>query len=179
MAIIKDAGTGKAVAVSDDNRLQTDAITQDIAQSLNVDGAVFTAYAEPIPSAQGNYFFYLKNTGTSNIAIANLNISATVATRIDLEAVSGTPVFTAEGDAQIINNNIGSANPLLAEVKYDTNITGLASLGTFCFAEIPLANTKYREEISSGIIIPQGKAVALRCVGNAGTITISVRVGII
>lgn len=176
MATIKSGQNGNVAGVDSDNRLMTESVVTDARQDLNGRGAVFSLYFNVTPAAAGDYFFYLKNTGTGAIVVGSIDISSTVPTEITYEIVSGTAVFVAETDITPVNNNLGSPNPLNAQAVFDTDITGLTSDGVFSFEEVAVADTRYSQVFQGGIVIPQGKAVAFNRVGATGQITCNVGV---
>ena len=113
----------------------------------------------------------------SHLAIDSIQVSTTAPTRLLYEVVSGTPVFVSETDVEPVNSNLGSSSPLIIEAKFDTDITDLTSDGVIDFEEAAVANTSYDSDIASGIIIPQGKAVAFKRVAASGAVTVLVRLG--
>lgn len=180
MTVIKGPD-GRAADVNELNQLMTASVSQDIGQFSNIVGKVFSIYFTVTPTAADDYFFYLKNTGTLNFGIGKIEISSTVATDIFYDFVSGTPTFvTGGGDgtpAQVTNTNLGSAIPLVADAIYDTDITGLTSQGVLFYEKIPTINTRFVQDVSSAIIIPQGKAVAFRRVAATGALDVVLRIG--
>jgi len=168
---------GFAADVDSSNRLMVASVSQDIAQSLNLEGKVFTGYFTVTPLADNDYFLYIENTGSQDIALGSIEISSTVPTEILYEIVTGTPVFVTGTGVPMVNHNLGSSAPLLADIQFDTNITGLVSAGIFDFEECSIADTKFTLDLSSGIIIPQGKAVAFKRVEATGLLTCTISVG--
>lgn len=169
---------GFAADVDDANRLSTFAVSQDIAQLLNAQGLVFTGYFSVTPAGANDYFLYIKNTGTANIAIGNIAIKSTVATEITYEVVTGTPAFVGATAVTMSNTNLGSSNPLAATISYDTDITGLTSVGVLAFEQCAVADTKYISNFPAGVIIPQGKAIAFKRVAATGAITCAFQIGV-
>jgi len=170
---------GLVAEVDENNRLQTFATNQDLAQFLNQEGKIFSAFFTATPTGANDFFFYFKNTGTSNIAIGTIAISSTVATQIRYEVVSGTAVIVGETEATVTNLNLGSAVPLTAQTQFGTSISGLITEGILAFEECSVVDAKFLTNFQSSIIIPQGKAVAFRRVEATGTLDVSVGVAIV
>lgn len=168
---------GQVADVDDLNRLSVLAVTQQLEQSFNLRGSVFSVEFSVTPAGTNDFFFYLQNTGTNNIVIGDIEISSTVPTKVTYEVVSGTAIFVTGTDANITNRNLGSSQALDVNAQFDTDITGLTSEGVLFFEECSIANTKYSLESASGIIIPQGKAVAFRRIEATGQLDVVVTVG--
>lgn len=167
---------GIAASVNGDNQLLTFSTVRDIGQALNISGKVFTGYFTVTPAGANDYFLYIKNTGTADIALGFVSVKSSVVTEINYEAVTGTPVYVTGTDVPLVNNNLGSTSPLNATVKYDTDITGLTSGGVVGFEQCSVADTKFVTSFSTGIIIPQGKAVAFKRVAATGVITCNIAI---
>jgi len=179
MATIKAGDNGNVANVDAKKRLATFATTQDLAQSLNQDGKVFSLFFAVTPVSTNDFFFHFENTGTSDLAIGIVAVSSTVATRITYEFVSGTPTFVSATDAAVTNLNLGNSAPLPASAQFDTDITGLTSEGILDFQECSIVDTKFITDFQSGILIPQGKAVAFKRVAATGLLTVTVGVVIV
>lgn len=169
MANIKGAD-GNIAKVDDMGRLNTLAVSQDATQSLNNDGRMFNINFSVTPVGANDLFFYLKNTGIESIGICQISVSSTTPTKLTYEFVGGDPVFVGETDAEVLNLNLGSASTLSVDAKVDTDITGLTSLGVLDFEECSIADTLFTKKIPSGIIVPQGRAIAFRRVEATGLI---------
>ena len=169
---------GNAVDVDDKNRLSVFSVTQKEDKHLNTEGGAFSVDFSVTPAGANDYFFYLKNTGLKDLFMTDIRISSSVPTTLFYEHVSGTPVFAAEADAGITSRKLGSASELQVDAKFDTDITGLTSLGNLFFEECAVADVRYKLSTSSNIIIPQGQAVAFRRVAATGTITAVVSVAV-
>lgn len=161
------------------NQLLVSSVSKAAAEELNLQGFVFSVYASVTPAGADDYFIYFTNTGTASVAIGSWEATSTVPTCIEMDVVTGTPSYIGAGDANVVNMNLGSASPLQVDAKVDTDITGLTSEGTLSTIECAIANTQYEKNIASAIIIPQGKALAIKRVEATGQVDIRFRVGTI
>ncbi len=98
--IIKDGvGRGYNAEVSEENHLQTDAVTSVI--DLHTNQAHQTYWSLPFdsidPVGADDYFFYIKNTGTKDLHVTDIRVESTVAGSVEVHEVSGTPSYTAGG----------------------------------------------------------------------------------
>ena len=97
-------------------------------------------------------------------------MASSVPTEITLEHVSGTAVFVTGTTPAVTNKKLGTASPLTVTNTFDTDITGLTSLGIIYFEQAAVADTRYTLDSGSNIIIPQGQAIALKRVAATGLI---------
>jgi hypothetical protein len=172
--IIQDARTGRTAEVDSENRLTTFSVAQDENKHTNIAGLSDSIYFTVTPAGANDYFFYLKNNGTVDIALTDIRLSSTVATRVFLEVATGTPSYVSESAASVTNRNLGSSKAPTITANYDTNITGLTNGGELLFQECHLADELYHMKPSSTIIIPQGQAVSLKRVAATGLMTVLV-----
>ena len=178
MPLIKGSD-GYSVNVDSQNRAQTYSIVQDLEQTLLLTGLLSSVYFAETPSGADDYFLYIKNIGTANIGFNKFMFSSTVATKILVESVSGTPSFVTGTTPSITNLNLASPLAPAIEITHDTDITGLVSEGVLTFAEAGAADTEYQSGVSGGIVIPQGKAIAFKRIASTGTITMNIPLGIL
>lgn len=169
--IIQDSKTGRTASVDEENRLNTFSVIQGEDKHTNLEGLYDSIYFEVTPAGAGDYCFYLKNEGTSDIAVTDVRISSSVATNTFIDHVTGTPAYVGESAATVTNRNLGSSKAPDITANYDTDITGLTKVGELLFQECPVADTLYHYRTSSNIIIPQGQAIALRRVAATGLLT--------
>ena len=153
---------GKVVNVDGQGRMDVFGVAEPEDKYLNQSGAVHSIYFSVTPAGANDYFYYLKNTGTSDLNITDIRIKSSVATTIYYEHVSGTPTYVTGTDTSDVNRNLGSSRLLDVESKYDTDITGLTSEGVIFFERCDTADTRYKLSTTSNIIIPQGKAIAFK-----------------
>lgn len=161
---------GKVVKVDDEGRIKSFSVSEPEDKHINQEGGVYSVYFSVTPAGANDYFFYLKNDGTSDLNITDIRISSTVATTVYYEYVSGVPTYVTGTDTQNTNRNLGSSRQIIVTSKYDTDITGLTSEGVIFFEECAVADTRYKLNTTSNIIIPQGKAIAFRREAATGNI---------
>jgi hypothetical protein len=161
---------GLVADVSNENRLLVDSVSQPEDKHLNLEGRVFSLYFTVTPTGADDYFFYLKNNGTSLLDITDIRVRSSVATTLYYEHVSGTPTYVTGTDVATTSRFLGSANLPTMEAKYDTDITGLTSEGVLFFEECAAVDTRYKLSTTSNIVIPQGQAVAFRREAATGEI---------
>ena len=170
---------GNAAEVDGENRLQTYSTTQNLAETLLLKGLLSSIFFQVTPAGAGDYFFYMKNTGTVDIGFNMIQLSSSVPTKVLIERVIGTPVYVGETDAEVSNLNLSSALSPTMEAKFDTDITGLTKTGHLVFMEAAVADTEYESGVFGGLIIPQGAAVAFNRVEATGLITINLSLGVL
>lgn len=168
--IIDGTGTGFTAQVDSKNRVAVLSTSKPFDKTINEEGGVFSIHFTVTPAGANDYFFYYKNTGTTDASITDIRISSSVATNILVEHVSGTPSYTSDTDLIPTNRNLGSSKELTATIKSDTDTTGLTTEGVLFFIECDTANRLEHLRTSSNIIIPQGSAVALKRVEATGAI---------
>lgn len=161
---------GRVVEVDEENRLKTFAVSQREDKHLNEEGKVWSVYFSVTPAGANDYFFYLKNNGVLDLKVTDIRISSSVPTTLFYERVIGTPAFVSEQDAQVTSRLLGNAKAPTADLKFDTDITGLSPQGVLFFEECAVADTRYKLSTTSNILIPQGQAIAFRREAATGTI---------
>jgi hypothetical protein len=159
-----DDGTGQGYSakVGSDNRLYTR--TVQISEGHHINQENQKNWALPFegvnPTAANDYIFYLRNSGNTDLYIADFRLSAdTAATQLKIHSVSGV---AAGGTTLVpINKTIGASPSPNAIIEYGADITGLTDDGTIYFMQLAVVDTLYHLRIGSKIRIPKGKAVAL------------------
>jgi len=169
--IIDGTGSGRKAAVDTENRLSTFAVTEPEDKHTNRQGNQWSLYFTTTPVGAGDYFFYIKNTGTVDLAITDIRSMCAAAETITYEHVSGTPAYTAGADISPAPKNMGSSKIPTATIKLDTDITGLSSEHVIYFDRLDTANKMYKLSTSANIIIPQGQAFALKATTGTALIT--------
>lgn len=155
-------GTGRVAKVDAENRLSTSSVTQLYDFHVNKEsGKVWSLPFEGLnPAGADDYVFYIKNTGTKDLLISDIRVSAdTATTQVEVHAVTGT----ASGGSSLtpVSRTIGSAALPSATIETGTDITGLTTAGTLFYIQCAVVNTEYHLRTSSNVRIPKGKAVAL------------------
>lgn len=160
--IIKDGvGSGSTAKVNSENRLDTSSVTKVRAQFINeVYEKTFNIFFEAIdPTGADDYFYYFKNTGTSNIHLTRFRMASSVAGTVELHYVTGTA--TATTPATPVNRFIGSSKTITATSGTAVDITGLSNAGTLTHLRLAVVDTDYVVDFPGNIIVPPGQAVAL------------------
>jgi hypothetical protein len=173
LEIIDGTGKGFSVKVDANNKLTTSSVSEPEIRRINhIDGTVWSIDIPTITAGgAGNEFVYIRNDGEYDLAIEAVRLSSTVATRIRLFHVSGTPSFTGENTATLTANNLGSSKSPNATIITCTAISGLNDEGSLLYMELDTVNKMYSSEIQTEIIIPRNKAVALERIAASGAIT--------
>jgi len=170
-SIIDGTGSGKEAMVDDHNRLQVFAITEPEDKYLNEWGNVWSIYFTETPVGAGDYFFYLKNTGSKDLKISDIRIMCASADTFTYEFVSGTPSYTSSTALTPVARKLGSSKSPTATINSDTDTTNLTSEGVIFFERCATANTRYKLSTSSNILIPQGHAFAIKAATGTALVT--------
>ena len=127
--IIKDGATGTTAAVNEENRLDVEANSRPIEQHINeFYGKCFSLPFDAIdPAGADDYFLHIKNTGTKDLHVVNIEVRSTVAGTVEVHAVSGTASYAGATDVTPVNRKIGDTGSITATIKHDTNTTGLTN----------------------------------------------------
>lgn len=111
------------------------------------------------PAAADDYFLYIKNTGSSNIALTDFRVESTVIGTVEVHSVTGTA--SSGSTLTPVNRQIGSSVSPTATIETATDITGLTSAGVLFWLNCDTADKTLKETTSSNVVIPPGQAVAL------------------
>ena len=173
MRVEDGKGRGFWASINAANQLETHAVAEPHDRYVNrqnqrVWSLPFTAID---PVGANDYFLYIKNTGTEILAVTDLRIESTVAGIIEVQHVSGTPVYTADTDITPVNRYLGSSNVPVATAKTDTDTTGLTSQGVIFYMNMPVVDTIHHLSTSSNIIIPPGQQMALLWTAATGILS--------
>lgn len=168
-------GTGKGyrARVSDKNKLEVLATNFDLEKSINLREG--KAWSVNIVSASANvaggYFFYLKNNGANPLIITDFRFQSNLVSEIIVRRVTGNPTFRGAGTPQATSRNFGVTLTPTATLQTCTSATGLTNEGTIYYLEQSAGNVEFQLNTTSGIILPQGTALALTRTGSAGAVT--------
>lgn len=148
-------------------RLYTLSTSLNVDQFLVTGGRTLSMVVPTVtPVGANDYFFYIKNNGTTNIAVGQISFMAAAPTTVWVDQVSGTPVYVTNGgagsDPDVVNLRLGNPTQPIATIKYDTDITGIVQEGPLFFERCAVADTRYFLQTISGISIPTGQALAFR-----------------
>lgn len=169
---IKDGNTGNTAEVDSGNRLRVFSVSEPGDFHVNKDGRVWSLDVSLTPTDADDYFFYIKNTGTTDLGISDFRISSTVATEIAIEKVTGTVVGGTE--LPLIARNLGSSRVPSATIESGVSLTGLTKVGRLFFMELDTVDRLYHLSTSSNIIIPQGASLAIKRVAATGLINATI-----
>lgn len=154
-------GRGNEAFVDNEGRLLTFSVSE--AEDKHVNKHVGKVWSLPFtvtPAAAGDYFFYLKNTGTEDYLITDIRVDAAAAEVIGVHIVSGTPTYVTGTDITSVNRNLSANIEPTATIKFDTDITGMTDEGELYFLTCE-ANSLAHLRSSSNIIITPGSSIAL------------------
>ncbi len=168
---------GQVANVDDENRLAVFAVTQNQDKHANVEGRYWSIFVSVTPAGINDKFFYLRNEGTKDLVITDVRVSSSVVTQLLYKKVLGT---TVGGTAvtEITNRKLGLPTVPDATIEQGADITGLTDDGVLFPEECDVANRQRHLKISSGIIIPQGQAVAFERIAATGLITMLVSLAV-
>jgi hypothetical protein len=175
MAVIKSPD-GRAVEVTEDNKLEVFAISQHEDKFKNTEGRYWSIFVSVTPAAPGDNFFYLTNTGSDDLFITDIRISSSVINQFLYKKVTGTPVGGTA--AAVTSRNLGNPKLPTATILEAAAITGLTDDGVLLFEEIEVANKKKKDQMTSNIIIPQGQAVAFEA-SASGIVTAIISLAVV
>ncbi len=166
-------GSGILAGVDNENRLKVVSISKTAERHVNEhEGEVWSISFDTVTAAGANdYFLYLKNTSDVMYAIPTIRISSSVATRIDYDRVSGVPTYATGGECTVTNRNTSSSKTPSITTRYDTDITDLTYEGMIFFEQCSIADTRYKLDIGSDILLGPGQAIAFKRVEATGAVT--------
>lgn len=155
--------TGNEAEVNDDKQILTFSVTENEDTALNKKGKAWSLYVNKTAAGTDDYVFYIKNTGEKVLAIEKLSGQVGGATKLYLEEVTGTPSYAAGVVITPKPLNLGTSLTVSATIYEDTNTTGLTVDGDpVGMLPCAAASTDYEKEFPTDIIIPQGRALAIR-----------------
>lgn len=137
--IIDGTGSGARAAVTSDNRIKTDAITEDAYVHAAENGRAFNINTEAVTYSGSGPFdaacLYVKNDGSKDLEMVGWfigeanNRTGGVTTTPILFEMYGNPAGTAVGtDAPVVNRRIGAAKEF--DITAIKNPSGLTTTGS-------------------------------------------------
>jgi hypothetical protein len=168
------SGAAHGARVDAQGRLSTLSVTEPEDKWENRKGRMWSLYFTETPTGANDYFFYLKNTGETILAITDIRVMAAAADTLNYNFVSGTPTYSGASDVTPVARLLGSSGLPAATIKQDVDITNLTEEGTIFFERISSANVRYKLSTSSNILIPQGQAFGIKAVTGTALITMVV-----
>jgi len=161
MRLQDGGGLGYEAVVDSEGRVSTFSVVEAEDKHVNKHkGKVWSLPFTVTPVGAGDYFFYLKNTGTAELLITDIRIDAATAEVVTFNIVSGTPVYTSKTDITPTNRNLSSAINPDVTVNFDTNTTGLTDEGELYFLTCE-ANSLSHVRMSSNVILTPGGSISL------------------
>jgi len=175
---IQGVVSGKFADVDSNNMVKADSVSRTKDNFINGEtGKVWSLSFDAIdPAGAADKFFYLQNTGSEAIRITDIRLSSTVAGIVSLKKVSGTAVYVSETVVTGVSRRTGKSPTLQADVRIDTDITGLSDGGTWFYLPLSSPGQQAHLSTSSNIIIDAGDAIAFEWDTATGIITGTVSV---
>lgn len=163
MRIESGKGDGFWAYVDSEGRLSTFSVSEATDRHINrVEHNVWSLPFEGIdPVGADDYFIYLKNTGSRDLAITDIRIESSVVGTVEVHYITGTPTHTADVDITPVNRYLGNSNAPDMTAKTDTDVTGLTNGGVLFWINCSTADELFHLRTTSNIIIPSGQQVAL------------------
>lgn len=159
------AGSGYKVQVNNENRLETDAVSEKISFHANKHhGSAYSVIISKTPAAGGNKcFLYIKNTSDLDMVVKSIKIRTASDERIqiklnDIGTLAGGTTNTPA------NRNAASGNIADCICQDGTDITGLSG-GTIVddiYFDVDLGMQKINWD--SGIIVPKNQIITFYAV---------------
>lgn len=166
---IKDGrGTGGLAQVDTEGRMHTYATTEvEELHTNRLNADHYIVYCDITPTADGDYFLYIKNTHTLDMIINWYRIwTASAAEAFDLiRNPSGTPTGTAT--LTPTNMNFGSNKTATAQVFESVDMGGLSGGTTLDRLRKNTDGADVVDKYDGGIILPQGASLGVKSVVGA------------
>lgn len=163
MAIIENGGHDGAykLRINSEGQAEVNSVieTEDRHININHEKVWSLPYEGVDPTAADDYFFYIKNTGATNIALTDFRVESTVVGAVEAHSVTGTA--SSGTTVTPVNRHIGSSVSPSARIETSVDFTGLTSSGVLFWLNCDTANKTHHTSTSSNIVIPPGQAVAL------------------
>jgi len=165
MRIQSGGHTNNEAIVDTEGRLSVFSVSEEEDKHVNKHrGKVWSCPFTVTPTGAGDYFFYLKNTGTEDYFITDVRIDAASAEVIGVHVVTGTA--SAGTTITPVNRNLGTTVSPDATIEYSVDTTGLTDAGEVFFLTCE-ANKLSHLRTTSNIIITPGSSIALKATTGA------------
>jgi hypothetical protein len=169
MRIENGVGESRYAEVNAEFQLATNSVTETLEHFVNSQkGKSWIAVVQQTPTGAGDYFFYIKNTGTVNMIFEGIDyrVASAEQVRIFLNHVGTT---SGGSSVTAVNLNTGSSAAPSATIEAGNDITGLS--GGSVASRLFLTSTETTHfNFSQDIVIAPGGTLALEAV--AGSIQI-------
>lgn len=159
--------------VDSENRLHVFAVQEPVIRHINAEsGKVWSISFDGLnPTGASDYIVYIKNTGTPDLFITHIRMSAdTATTQVQIHAVTGTAGGSLTNITPV-SRTIGSSATPTATIQSSADITGLTTAGTLFYEELAVVDTMYTLIMDSNIIIPKDQAVAILVETDTANVT--------
>lgn len=162
MRLEDGAGNNGDAKVNHNQQLDTFSVIEPEDKYNARNGKTWSVTQSTTPVGANDYVFYFKNTSNNETyVVTDVRATAAAATLLSIDAVSGTPTFTAGADLSQVNRNRGASATMTATIKEDTDTTGLTDDGRIFPLQVEAANKLAHLRTSSNIHIPPGQAIAM------------------
>ena len=172
MRLEDGGGKNGEAKVNANQQLDTFSVIEPEDKFNNRNGKTWSVTQSTTPVGANDYIFYFKNTSNNETyAVTDVRATAAAATLLSIDAVSGTPTYTAGADITPVNRNRGASDTMSATIKEDTNTTGLTDEGRLFPVQVEAANKLAHLRTSANIIIPPGQAIAMESSAATAVVT--------
>lgn len=163
---IKDGfkGTQKEAFVDGDGRVHVFSIVEPEEKHVNREGRTWSLHLIETPAGANDSFMYLRNDSDTDLVLTDVRLLAASPETIYVKKATGTPTYVTGTDISPSTRNLGSSLTPGAEIKHDTNITGLTLGDPIFFIRAHTANRSEHLKTFSNVIIPRGSAFVLEAV---------------
>jgi len=167
MGLPIEDGTGKGyqVEVNSKNMLAVSSVIKGLSYYANRDGNFCSTTITVTPDSTGNCFYYIKNTGDSDLIIQRISV------HVDSNEIlrgylndNGTPVGGI--NYVPINRNGGSNKLCDCVINYGSNITGLSGGNHFDSFHVPADHMTHIYRWEAGIMLPKNRTFTLYAVNG-------------
>lgn len=171
MIIIGGTGAGFAAGVTSENQLEVCAVTRTIDLYCNqINGISYSLLLSQTPAGAGDCFCYLKNHDINDMIISSVKLHAAADETFFMKLNdTGTPV--GGSDAAPVNRKAGCGNVADVTCEAGNDITGLSGGETVESIFVKGAETSYRFEWLSCIIVPKNHTMTLYVTTGAIAVT--------
>jgi hypothetical protein len=167
MGLIIEDGTGKGyqAEVNEQNMLSVSSVVKGLNYYANRQGNFYSVTDVMTPDSTGSCFYYIKNTGDSDLIIQRLSIH--VASHEVIKGYLNDLGVPIGGITHVpVNRNGGSNNVCDCSAKCGSNITGLAGGDHFDSFHVPADNHSHTYRWSAGVMIPKNRTFTLYVVNG-------------
>lgn len=174
MSVIKDgSGSGYLAKVTSENKLTTEAITEDIVAHVNeIEEQAYSVVVSQTPTGAGDCFCYVKNSSSLDLTLCSITLAAASDETIQIKIRdTGTP--TNGTTYTPVNRNSGSTNVASGTFQTGNDITGLSGGSVVDQFFLKGGNTSRKYFWQSHIIIRPNDTLTFYAVTGAIAIKMS------